>query len=253
MACECTRDRGSSSADDMFGAYLPSDQGLRSRLNLVPYVPRSPRRVGHGRGILFFWSAGGLVSADLTMKTQRAILLFVMAALVRCALTSVASRPDERPLAEKSYRAVDGSFGALLFLTSDADAFVDQWRNATSTTTLSVVSVSRLQQGAILTAFIVFGGCTADVNSRCNTSVDYELVGPGGESIAKRSKLVLWQDPPPPLGYLQLAPASFRVQMDKTDPTGIYRIRAAIRDSVAARQVTVERAFMLSKAALGGE
>ena len=93
-------------------------------------------------------------------------------------------------------------------------------------------STSHLTRGQHLRALILFHGCKANAFGYCNVVADYSIQSPDG-TVTPIGTGPVWKGVPSKMGYLQLGQVSADVPFVSTSPSGIYTVRAVVRDTVA--------------------
>jgi hypothetical protein len=147
-------------------------------------------------------------------------------------------RADEEP-----WHQTDRGFTAMIILTNRIDDFLSQWKKPDDPAHPPTIHrVTRASLGERISAVVVFNGCSAAVDGNCDAFVDFTVLGPGDVELAVKKDAELWRGEPP-TSDISLSHARLDLGLEKTDPTGTYRIRAVVRDRVSQRQVTLEQAL----------
>lgn len=138
--------------------------------------------------------------------------------------------PTGLPLADTEDMRSAGLFGAQLVLTTQDATFRKNWIATQATPVLP--STSHLTRGQHLRALILFHGCKANAFGYCNVVADYSIQSPDG-TVTPIGTGPVWKGVPSKMGYLQLGQVSADVPFVSTSPSGIYTVRAVVRDTVA--------------------
>ncbi len=142
-------------------------------------------------------------------------------------------------LAETENMKSVGNFAVQILLTADEKAFRHTWNTSSTPPTLHATqSVSR---GTAISAMIVFHGCVATPDGKCDATVSFTLVSPDGKHTPAGSG-PLWIDPPLQDRF-SLSNASLTIGFDKTDATGPYKVLATATDNVSGKTLQVAAAF----------
>lgn len=144
------------------------------------------------------------------------------------ALTTAGAAPQVPP----SMRQASTLDTDLIVATRDDDTlrFWTEWRPGA---TLETVTELRPDTPAV--AIVRVTGCMV-VDGRCDVNVDYVVTRPDG-SVYREAKLL-------PVDGGKVAPP-LRFTMSASDPPGLYRVTATIRDLNARRVQRPERIFSL--------
>jgi hypothetical protein len=144
------------------------------------------------------------------------------------------------PASKNPARASNGTFGAMLVLTDDWDAFLKRWEQPTAG--FEIVNVDSIGKGRPLVSAIVFSGCQADRSGNCSVSGDFRVVDPNGKSYAEQRGANIWSLPPPDPD-LQLSVESFGLSLDPPDPLGTYVLIATVTDRIANKTLELRTRF----------
>lgn len=134
------------------------------------------------------------------------------------------------PVADNEAMRSTGLFGAQLVLTTDDAALRKNWIATQGPPVLP--ATTHLRQGQNLHALILFHGCKANAFGYCNVVADYSVQSPDG-TITPIGTGPVWKGVPSKMGYLQLGQVSANIPFASTSPSGVYTVRAVVRDTVA--------------------
>jgi hypothetical protein len=135
---------------------------------------------------------------------------------------------DGHPVPDAPNRKSKDGFGAHLLVISHFPEFIKEWTTSPPEHAPHVSAVSKVKSGEPVAIVIFFAGCKGDKAGHCNGVYDLTIVRPDGSTMHKFSDLDLWKMEPPP--NVQLGLAIPQIQFDSTDPRGMYRIKATVRD-----------------------
>jgi hypothetical protein len=147
---------------------------------------------------------------------------------------------DEEPARDPS-SAKEGELEAHLIVSNKGDEILDKWARGLPLTIESVDAVSR---GEFITLIVRFLGCKADQSGQCRATVDYVAYSPDGTVYGEMPNTELWLDKlAPSRGMSQLAAEYMGLVIEPTDPSGNYKVVAAVHDHNAGTSVVVWRVF----------
>ena len=153
---------------------------------------------------------------------------------------------------ETAWHKREGTLEAMLVLTNQIDDFLGQWtrpNDASHPPELHRVTAAKL--GDQITALVLLSGCSPDPDGSCHADVDFTVLGPSGSSLGSRNGAELWHGAPPsvpPKPHTVVGRARLDLGLEKSDPTGVYRIRAVVRDGVTHKHVDLEQTLHVSAA-----
>lgn len=141
-----------------------------------------------------------------------------------------------RPIPETESRRSAGDFGVQIVLSADEGQFRNTWNSATTPPKLATTNSVRL--GETFSALLIFHGCAANVTGVCDVVAEFALEGPDGSKTPAGGGPV-WSARPMPQRVLQLSQSSMSLVFEKTDPIGVYKITANVKDKVSGRALSV--------------
>jgi hypothetical protein len=166
--------------------------------------------------------------------------------LLIAAPASAQWKENGRAVADEPWRRSDGSFGAMLFLTRDLESFQEQWaRPASRGHQPKLDPTEESVRGETVSTVVLFHGCTAGVDRRCNAEATFRLLRPDG-SLYGQHTAVLWRSEPPPAPNLQLSREHMAFEIELDDPLGTYRIEVIVLDRVSGRVLKLVRPLTVS-------
>lgn len=150
----------------------------------------------------------------------------------------------DRQVPDEPWRRGKGDFGAMLLLTTDADAFYAEWLKPEAPT-IKITDVAR--RGIPITAVILFTGCRA-VEGKCDVRVDFTVLEPDGSEYGLQKDVSAWKDKPAaPKGVVQLSEGSLGIRIEPDDPNGEYLVKARVRDVNGKVDIELEQPFTVSE------
>lgn len=183
--------------------------------------------------------------ADLCRMRARALIATLL--LLIASGAHAQWRRDREVVEDEPWRRSDGEFGAMLLLTADPDAFLEQWgRPAAPGYAPKITTVSQANRGDVVVAMILFTRCAPSPSGRCNSLADFRVARPDGSIYAEHAGAVVWRDKPPDERALQLGQAQLAFEIEPEDPIGVYKIHTTVRDLVAKRSVELMQALAVS-------
>jgi hypothetical protein len=147
--------------------------------------------------------------------------------------------PPALNIAEK-----DG-FGVMQVAAANAAAFIAAWKigdGAKSETTRTVADKP-------LFTLLIFRGCKADADGKCDIVADFAINRPDGTVNEDNKGVVVWNkaapaDPKKPM----IGDGALGYGVDSEGPFGDYRVVATVTDKVAGTTVTTEQTLNIAPA-----
>jgi hypothetical protein len=145
--------------------------------------------------------------------------------------------PPALNIAEK-----DG-FGVMQVAASDAAVFIAAWKignGAKNETTRTVADKP-------LFTLLIFRGCKADADGKCDIVADFAINRPDGTVNEDNKGVVVWNkaaptDPKKPM----IGDGALGYGVDSEGPFGDYRVVATVTDKVAGTTVTTEQTLTIA-------
>ena len=134
----------------------------------------------------------------------------------------------------------NGDLVVAVVHTDDRDAFVRAW--AASATSLPLHSWA--VRGQPLTVVVVFRGCGAGADGKCNLTGHFTYLRPDG-SVAGEIDGQLWTEGPAPDGRALMSPRGPAVVIEPADPMGTWILRVRVTDNVRHVSVETEARFIV--------
>ena len=134
-----------------------------------------------------------------------------------------------------------GDFLAKILVVSDLDAFWSVWEKPDLPT---VETTSEVSIGQRVSAIVVFAGCKAAADGKCNVSISYSMIDQDGAPYGSASTAPgkAWSGAPAPGHNLLASLSAMTFELEHKDKLGTYRIIAKLTDEVAHKTLTVSQA-----------
>ncbi len=150
--------------------------------------------------------------------------------------------PPALNIAEK-----DG-FGVMQVAAPDATAFIAAWKIGGGAKNDSTRTVADKP----LFTMLIFRGCKADADGKCNIVADFAIHRPDGTINEDNKGVVIWDkaapaDPKKPM----IGDGALGYGVDSEGPFGDYRVVATVTDKVAGTSVTTEQTLKIAPALAG--
>jgi len=147
--------------------------------------------------------------------------------------------PPALNIAEK-----DG-FGVMQVAASDAAAFIAAWKigdGAKNETTRTVADKP-------LFTLLIFRGCKADADGKCDIVADFVINRPDGTVNEDNKGVVVWNKAAPADAKKpMIGDGALGYGVDSEGPFGDYRVVATVTDKVAGTSVTTEQTLTIAPA-----
>lgn len=152
--------------------------------------------------------------------------------------------PGGKPLPDTEAMRSAGDFGVQIVLTADEEQFRQTWNSSKTPPKLSSTNTVRL--GSPVSALLIFHGCSPNAGGVCDVVSEFILEGPDGSKVPAGGGPV-WSGKPMQQRLLQLGQASMTVGFDKSDPVGVYKIIANVKDKVSGKTLSVVARLKVTK------
>lgn len=159
-------------------------------------------------------------------------LLFRLVVVLGLGLSAVAY--GQQP----PFQGRSGNLSARLILVQDRDAFWRAWRGPKPPRIAETNVITTVQPA---TALLIFSGCRAGGNGRCNVGVSYTITGPDRRPYGQPVAGAAYAGPAPAGSNLVASPAALTIKLDPGDKPGPYIIQAVVTDRVSGATVTLKR------------
>ena len=98
-------------------------------------------------------------------------------------------------------------------------------------------------RGSLVAAVVYFKDCQPDSAGNCNVDVDLQGIAPGGSVFENRKGAALWRVKAPGPGMTQLGSSYMKMQFERSDPAGTYRVIAVAHDRNSGAEARAEASF----------
>lgn len=143
---------------------------------------------------------------------------------------------------ETGFRKSDGGFSAWLVLVPDDRELYQSW--GAPSETVNVREVDTVLVNSPISAFVVFGGCAANVQGNCQVAMRYRILAPDGSVYTETPAMEVWSNKPAPANrVLQLSVGYLKVAIEPDEQVGSYGVQVQVLDEVADKVLTLERNF----------
>ncbi len=134
------------------------------------------------------------------------------------------------PIPDTSYRKSIGHFGAHLILTDKERETFERWDTPSKVVDLD--TTNKIRKNKLITALVIFSGCSVDKNGNCNLLVKFKVLQPDGSVYADLPPLEAWVGKPvPPRRSLGMSIGYIRVRIEPHEPSGMYTVLADVIDN----------------------
>jgi hypothetical protein len=181
----------------------------------------------------------GATSPAATAGTRRSPSRSSIWQSPRSPVTTTQPTRLERPGGDEARdRGSRDGFGARLVVVEDPDEYRRRWLGVDIP---KLESVSEVDRGDSIGAFVVFSGCKPDVQGVCNLEADFTLYRPDGRVAVEQLRQPLWERVASPAPNLALGRAFLGFQPGTNAPRGEWRVRATVLDRNAGVSLELER------------
>ncbi|MBN8808788.1 MAG: hypothetical protein J0I47_11245 [Sphingomonas sp.] len=162
-----------------------------------------------------------------------------------------ARKPDAAPAKPKAKPASSGpsdraerdGFGILQVSARDARQFVGAWGLGTASKATATATVANRP----LFVFIIFHGCKAGADGKCDVVADFTIHRPDGSIDDDHKGMAIWQrTPDDDPKKLVLGDGALGFGTDGDGPFGEYRIVATVTDKVAGTTLRTEQVLTVT-------
>lgn len=143
----------------------------------------------------------------------------------------------------RPFEGRSGDLAARLILVDDLPGFWRAWRGPPP---LKVRETNTVTTTKAAHAVLLFVGCKAGADGKCNVGVTYTITGPDKRAYGKPVSGTAYTGPPSKGTKLLASPGALSMKLDNGDKPGPYLIQAVVKDRVSGATVTLRRG------ALGG-
>ena len=137
---------------------------------------------------------------------------------------------------DEPWRAHDGPFLALLFITDDARALFDFWNTKPGNVPLE--PITNTAPGVAAETVVFFVRCQPDPEGNCDVWGTASIVASDGRIPVNRTEVPLWVGRPPPPGEA-LGVSEHGVGLVTENFAGSYTFYMVVTDRVSGRHVSL--------------
>ena len=127
-----------------------------------------------------------------------------------------------------------------MLLTTDQAQFLEAWAGPTPP---QLATSDNVRRGEVISAMLMFSGCTANQAGKCELRADYLISAPDGSVYGDSKDVKVWDEAPAPGHNIQLSQSNLSIQIEPGEQLGRYRIRIALTDKVAGTRLEVSDEF----------
>lgn len=138
----------------------------------------------------------------------------------------------------KPFEGRSGSFAARLIMVDDVDAFWRAWRGPQPPTVRETNVVTPFKPAH---ALLVFTGCKAGADGKCNVGIAFSVIGPDKRPYGRPNSGTAYNGVAPPGGRLAASGARLTLKLESNDKPGPYLVTAVVTDRIAGASVTLRR------------
>lgn len=168
-----------------------------------------------------------------------------LAALVLLSATVNAGWIDKQGnnIPDSGHMKSSKDFIAQLVITDNEAKVLKNWN--TPSEGVHFPTADKIERNKIITAFIVFGGCSVDKQGNCDLKMQITVYQPDGSLYSKLPVMEVWTGKPvPPNRSLGLSADYMRVIIEDDEPLGEYRIETKIMDKNSGVSMLLSSHFL---------
>ena len=177
--------------------------------------------------------------------TNRTLICVVVLVLALSACAQPKSRrwkSNTQPVSDTADRKAKNGFGGALIVVDDPRSFMEMWSKP-DFPDFDTVKIAK--RNSTIGAFIMFAGCKPGKDGKCDTVVDYSLIGPKGNTLGESLDQVIWNDIPPPVENTHVSKACLTITFTDNNLAGEYKVKAVVKDRNADVTFELENSFQL--------
>lgn len=135
------------------------------------------------------------------------------------------------------WRATDGSFMAMIFLSDNPESVYEAWNYGPSNK-VRVSDLPAVNNGTLFETIVFFSGCVSDKYGNCNVVADWTIENSSGEVLGEIENAPIWVNRIAPLlGQLQISEKG--VGLIANIQNKGYLIKARVKDLIGGRSVSI--------------
>lgn len=172
------------------------------------------------------------------MKTS--ILLIMLALALPASAGWIDKQGNE--IADLDNMKSANSFIAQQVITDNEKQVLKNW--GTPSQGVYFPTSDKIERNKIITAFIVFGGCAADINGNCDLKMQITVYQPDGSVYSKLPVMEVWSGKSAPPGRnLGLSVDYMRVIIEDGEQLGKYKVDTKVTDKVSGDSMLLTSYF----------
>ena len=135
-----------------------------------------------------------------------------------------------------------GNLIARQVITDNEAQALKNW--GTPSESVYFLTADKIERNKIITAFIVFGGCSADDKGLCDLRMQITVYQPDGKIYSKLPVMEVWSNKPvPPNRTLGLSVGYMRVLIEDGEQLGKYKVATKVMDKVSGNSMLLTSYF----------
>jgi len=136
----------------------------------------------------------------------------------------------------------EANFIAQLVITDNEKQVLKNW--GTPSESVYFPTADKIEKNKIITAFVVFGGCTVDTDGNCDLRMQITVYQPDGKVYSKLPIMEVWSGKPvPPNKSLGLSVNYMRVIIEQHEQLGRYKVETKVMDKVSKKDMLLTAYF----------
>jgi len=135
-----------------------------------------------------------------------------------------------------------GDLIAQLVITDNEAEVLKNW--GTPSESVFFPTADKIERNKIITAFVVFGGCTVDANGNCDLKMQITVYQPDGTVYSKLPIMEVWSGKPvPPNRSLGLSVDYMRIIIEPGEQLGRYKVDTKVIDKISGKSMVLTSQF----------
>ena len=146
------------------------------------------------------------------------------------------------PIPDSSNMKSVGDLVAQLVITDNEAQVLKNW--GTPSQSVYFPTADKIERNKIITAFIVFGGCSVDSSGNCDLRMQITVYQPDGKIYSQLPVMEVWSGKPvPPNRSLGLSVEYMRVLIEPGEQLGKYKIDTKVIDKISGNSMMLKSHF----------
>lgn len=147
-----------------------------------------------------------------------------------------------KPQSEKDWQKQSGPVGAMLALSSEPKAFINEWYNTQESHIPKLSEIESVERGGTLGALVFFSGCGSEGKS-CDAIVGFKVLKPDGSLYAEHNGLPAWSRPTSKPNIVSLSEANLMIGIEPVDPLGAYTVIVSFYSPSSKARIELKKSF----------